>query len=208
MNMRGAGFVGVAIFCGLVACGETASDPAGGDASAGTGGGTSGSGGSGATSSGGSGATSSGGSGATGGTGASGGVGAAGGGGGPGSCVEGGVDSGVESAIASSCAVAVVRVSRIDGECSGAGGTHITFDVLAVGKGGPVTVVHFGGHAYYPTPPGAGSRSARSSWRGSIPLASWCPGRTIPDGALLACPQPTATRTPSSRLLVKPKPRS
>ena len=70
-------------------------------------------------------------------------------------CQEGGtLDAGTESIVAASCAIAVVRVQRIDEECSGAGGAHVTFDVIAVGKGGPLTRVSHGGHAYYAPPQG------------------------------------------------------
>lgn len=65
-------------------------------------------------------------------------------------CQEGGtVDAAAEAVIAESCVVAVVKVARIDEECSGAGGAHVTFDVVAIGKGGGVTKVQHGGHAYY-----------------------------------------------------------
>jgi hypothetical protein len=71
------------------------------------------------------------------------------------SCQEGGLaDAGAETIIAQSCVVAVVRVLRIDEECSGAGGAHVTFDVIALGKGTGVTRVRHGGHAYYAPPEG------------------------------------------------------
>ncbi len=56
----------------------------------------------------------------------------------------------VEDAIRNACTVALLRVSRIDTECSGAGGDHITFDVVELGRGSTVTKVHAGEHAYYP----------------------------------------------------------
>ena len=108
-------------------------------------GGASGSGGSSVGGSAGSGGSSAGGSAGSGGSGSPGG----------GSCQEGGVaDAGAEAIIAASCAVAVVRVTRIDEECSGAGGAHVTFDVVAVGKGPTLTRVNHGGHAYYAPPEG------------------------------------------------------
>jgi hypothetical protein len=55
----------------------------------------------------------------------------------------------VQSAIATSCSVAVIKVTKIDGECSGAGGDHITFDVLEIGRGPALTQISAGGHAYY-----------------------------------------------------------
>jgi hypothetical protein len=68
-----------------------------------------------------------------------------------GACYEGGTsDASVASSITSSCVVAVVRVSHLAEECSGAGGTHVTLDVLAIGKGSGVTRLGHGGHAYYP----------------------------------------------------------
>lgn len=149
----------------VAACsGETSGDGSGGaDASSG---GTSSGGASGASGSGGSSATGgSGGSGASGGSAGTGGSSgtagsaASGGTGGAiadaGSCQEGGtLDAGTEAAIAAACTVAVVRVARIDEECSGAGGAHVTFDVIAVGKGPAVTRVNHGGHAYYAPPEG------------------------------------------------------
>ncbi len=72
-----------------------------------------------------------------------------------GSCQEGGtLDAGLEAVIAASCVVAVIQVARIDEECSGAGGAHVTFDVIAIGKGSGVTQVNHGGHAYYAPPEG------------------------------------------------------
>ncbi len=57
-------------------------------------------------------------------------------------------------AIASACIVGVVKVVRLDEECSGAGGTHVTMDVLEIGRGSGVTKVSFGEHAYWPPPEG------------------------------------------------------
>ncbi len=121
---------------------------------------TSGGGGSGATSSGGS--T----SGGSGGTTSGGGGGAPSGGGGGTSgastdagsfvCEDGGsqVDAGMKETIAASCVVAVVQVTRLDIECSGAGGTHVTLDVVKLGRGSGVTRIRFGDHAYWPPPEG------------------------------------------------------
>jgi hypothetical protein len=70
-------------------------------------------------------------------------------------CVDGGaVDGGTEAAIVASCIVAVIKVVRIDEECSGAGGSHITFDVVEIGRGSGITKVSYGDHAYYPPPDG------------------------------------------------------
>lgn len=140
----------------LVGCGDTSSD----GASGGAGGGSSGSG---AVSSGGSSATGgsgtggaaddSGTGGAEGGSGGGAGDASVGGSGGStdaGVCAEGGAnDASAQSAIATSCSVAVIQVTRIDGECSGAGGDHITFDVLEIGRGPALTKISAGGHAYY-----------------------------------------------------------
>jgi hypothetical protein len=71
------------------------------------------------------------------------------------SCQEGGtLEAGIEAVIAASCVAAVVQVTRIDEECSGAGGAHITFDVIAVGKGPALMRVSHGGHAYHAPPEG------------------------------------------------------
>ena len=140
--------------------GSTASGGSGVGASGGSGGSSSGGTSSGGTSSGGTpGGGGSAGSGALGGGGAPSGGGSAGTGAGGatdgGACQEGGVpDAGVEATIHSSCVIAVVKVTRIDEECSGAGGAHITLDVIAIGKGSGVTKVNHGGHAYYPPPEG------------------------------------------------------
>ncbi|MFO0568609.1 MAG: hypothetical protein U0263_23305 [Polyangiaceae bacterium] len=135
--------------CAL-ACGETSSDDSNGGSS--SGGSSSGGSSSGGSSSGGNGGA--GGAAASGGSSSDGSAGAAGGTD-AGSCLEGGtLDAGVEATLQSSCVVAVIQVNRIDGECSGAGGEHITFDVIAVGKGPAVTRVQYGGHAYYPPPEG------------------------------------------------------
>jgi hypothetical protein len=95
-------------------------------------------------------------------TGGSGGAGGSSGGGGsagvdagPYTCADGGtIDAGGEAAILAACVVAVVKVTRIDGECSGAGGAHITLDVVKLGRGTGVTRIHYGGHAYYAPPEG------------------------------------------------------
>lgn len=144
------------------ACGETGSDGSsatGGTSSGGaqTGGSSSGGTPSGGTSSGG--ASGSGGGSTGGGAGSGGSAGADGsagtGGADAGACQEGGVlDGGTEAIIAAACAVAVVKVTHIDEECSGAGGAHVTFDVIAVGKGPALTRVSYGGHAYYAPPDG------------------------------------------------------
>lgn len=133
----------------LSACGGSSSDDgssSGGTSSGGSssGGASSGGAGSGGTSSGGSGGST---------------VDASAGGSGgmldAGACSEGGTsDAGAEANIAASCSVAVIVVSRIDSECSGAGGEHITFDVLEIGLGPKVTKIHHGDHAYYPPPEG------------------------------------------------------
>jgi hypothetical protein len=59
-----------------------------------------------------------------------------------------------DDAIRRSCTVAVVRVTRIDDECSGLGGAHVTLELLEIGRGGPVALVHYGGHGYIPTSEG------------------------------------------------------
>jgi hypothetical protein len=70
-------------------------------------------------------------------------------------CADGGaIDAGVEEAIAASCVVGVIQVISINEECSGAGGAHITFDVIELGRGSGVTRVRYGGHAYYAPPEG------------------------------------------------------
>lgn len=139
----------------LVACGgssdKTGSTSTGG--TGGTGGSTGGSGGRG----GGSGGSSGGGSGGVSAGGGTGGVsvgGSAGSDAGTFTCSDGGtVDAGAEAAIAAACVVAVVKVTRIDEECSGAGGAHISFDVVKLGRGS-ATSVRYGGHAYYAPPEG------------------------------------------------------
>ena len=68
----------------------------------------------------------------------------------PVSCPEGGTpDASAEDAIRASCTVALARVSRLDEECSGLGGTHVTFAVIEVGRGAAVTVLSHGGHGYF-----------------------------------------------------------
>ena len=147
-----------ALVLGLVfplaaACGDTETDGASsGGASSG---GASGSGGSSVDGSAGSGGSTVDGSAGSGGSTVDGSAGSGGGTPDGGSCQEGGVsDAGAEAIIAAACAVAVVRVTRIDEECSGAGGAHVTFDVVAVGKGPTLTRVNHGGHAYYAPPEG------------------------------------------------------
>jgi hypothetical protein len=46
--------------------------------------------------------------------------------------------------------VAIVRVTRLDMECSGLGGTHVTFAVVEMGRGVTVTAPTLGGHGYFP----------------------------------------------------------
>lgn len=143
------------VLLGLVlaaaACGETESDGASASGGASSGGASSGGTSSGGTSSGG---TSGSGGGGTDGSAGSGGN-AGSGGLDAGVCQEGGVlDGGAEAIIAAACAVAVIKVTLIDEECSGAGGAHVTFDVIAVGKGPALTRVSYGGHAYYAPPDG------------------------------------------------------
>ena len=66
-------------------------------------------------------------------------------------CVDAGHerDAGSEQVIVDACSVALMRVGRIDGECSGAGGDHVTFQVEHIARGPNVTSVARGGHAYY-----------------------------------------------------------
>ena len=59
------------------------------------------------------------------------------------------MDASAEQAIRQSCVVAVVRVSRLDEECSGLGGTHVTFSVVELGRGSGVTTPSLGGHGYF-----------------------------------------------------------
>ncbi len=139
------------------ACGETESDGSSATGGASSGGTSSGGTSSGGTSSGGASGSGGGGTGGNAGSGGSAGADGSAGTGGTdaGSCQEGGVlDGGAEAIIAAACAVAVVKVTRIDEECSGAGGAHVTFDVIAVGKGPALTRVSYGGHAYYAPPDG------------------------------------------------------
>jgi hypothetical protein len=162
----------------VAACSGDTTQSSNGDAAAGSagsggaGGSTAGSGGSGASSgrggsagatgggagSGGGGNAGTAGAGATGGDAGSGGTNGASGSAGrdagvpdaPISCPDGGTpDASAEDAIRASCTVAVVQVSRLDEECSGLGGTHVTFTVIAVGRGTPVTVLSHGGHGYF-----------------------------------------------------------
>jgi hypothetical protein len=59
------------------------------------------------------------------------------------------IDASAEQAIRQACVVAVVRVSRIDEECSGLGGAHVTFAVVELGRGSGVTTPGMGGHGYF-----------------------------------------------------------
>lgn len=150
----------LACLASAVACsGETKSDSTGGGGSAGIGAssGTGANAGTAGTSTGGSGGSAGGGgvagsgnaSGA-GGVSGSGNTSGAGGAFDAGACQEGGaVDAGAATIIAASCTVAVVQVVDLQEECSGAGGTHVPFDVIQVGKGPSVTKLDHGGHAYY-----------------------------------------------------------
>lgn len=134
----------------LVSCGGSSEET---DQTATGGSGGTNVGGSGGVSTGGA-STGGGGSGATGGTS----VGGSGGSGGVAdsgvTCTDGGVDASVEEEIAAACIVGVIKVIRIDEECSGAGGAHITFDVVKLGRGSGVTRVQYGEHAYWPPPEG------------------------------------------------------
>jgi len=147
---RLAGALAVALLAGAACGGSTDSSHASGG-SAGSGGATGGSGGAQGGSGGATGGSSTGG---TGGVDASAGGSAgsdSGAGGSATACVDGGtLDGGAEAVIAASCTVAVIKVVRIDEECSGAGGSHITFDVIEIGRGSGITKVSYGDHAYYP----------------------------------------------------------
>ena len=69
----------------------------------------------------------------------------------PTSCPDGGTpDASAQDAIRASCTVAVVRVSEIEDECSGLGGTHVVFSVVEIGRGSAVTMLRYGGHGYFP----------------------------------------------------------
>lgn len=144
-------YLALASFLALVSCGgsseETGQTATGGSGGVSTGG-TSGNGGSGGI------ATGGGGSGGSGGTSVGGNAGVGGSEDAGVTCTDGGIDAGAEEAIAASCIVGVIEVIRIDGECSGAGGEHITFDVVALGRGSGVTRVQYGDHAYYAPPEG------------------------------------------------------
>jgi hypothetical protein len=151
----------LALFAALnlaVACGGSSSR----DGAAGAGGGTGNSAGTaGTTATGGTGnSAGTAGTTATGGTGNSAGTagtgGTAGSDAGASACLDGGPteDASAQDAIAAACIVAVVKVVRLDEECSGAGGAHVTMDVLEIGRGSNVTKVSFGEHAYWPPPEG------------------------------------------------------
>ncbi len=103
-------------------------------------------------------------------------------------CAEGGAsDASTESAIATSCSVAVLKVVRIDGECSGAGGDHITFDVLEVGRGPTLTKISAGGHAYYP-PPGGPNAVGQIFVAGIDPFGKLVPRPDIPGWCITGLP--------------------
>jgi hypothetical protein len=122
---------------------QTATGGSGGTSTGGSGGGTGGSSVGGSGGAGGSGGTSTGGQGGEAGV-ADSGV----------ACTDGGIDAGAAEEIAASCIVGVIKVIRIDEECSGAGGAHITFDVVKLGRGAGVTRVQYGEHAYWAPPEG------------------------------------------------------
>lgn len=46
-------------------------------------------------------------------------------------------------------AAAVLRVVRVDDECSNAGGTHLTLEVVSQAKGSPMKTIAAGGHALW-----------------------------------------------------------
>jgi hypothetical protein len=101
----------------------------------------------------------------------------------PTSCPDGGTsDASAQDAIRASCTVAVVQVSAIEDECSGLGGTHVVFSVVAVGRGSAVTMLRYGGHGY--SPPADGPRMAGQyfvagvdAFGGSMPRPMvWCTG--------------------------------
>lgn len=51
-------------------------------------------------------------------------------------------------AIRKATAAAVLRVRRVDEECSGAGGTHLTLELVELVKGEGYKLVAAGGHAF------------------------------------------------------------
>jgi hypothetical protein len=53
--------------------------------------------------------------------------------------------------IRSSPAAALLRVTRVDDECSSSGGTHLTLEVVSQAKGSPHKLVAAGGHAIWIT---------------------------------------------------------
>jgi hypothetical protein len=96
-------------------------------------------------------------------------------------------DASGEAAIAASCVVAVVKVTRIDEECSGAGGAHITLDVVQLGRGSGVTRVGHGGHAYY-APPEGPDKVGEFFVAGIDPLPSLTPQPDNPGWCLVGLP--------------------
>jgi hypothetical protein len=81
-----------------------------------------------------------------------------------------------EDAIRKAPAAGIVRVVRVDDECSNAGGTHLTLEVVRLARGGPHEAVAAGGHAIWISakpgdlfvagigPPAAGARRAQKGW--------------------------------------------
>ncbi len=67
---------------------------------------------------------------------------------------------------------AVARISRVDEECSDAGGTHVTFEVETVERGRPARLLAAGGHGvfYDPSVVHPGARFCVSWWAGDVPL--------------------------------------
>jgi hypothetical protein len=157
--LRGRWLVSLAIQIATVACsGDTTESAPKRDASAGSGGsgataGSGGASGAGATAGTGGASAASGASGSGGASGSSGaaGSGTTGGAAGAGpSCTDGGAADGtVEHGLRQACVLAIVRVSRLDEECSGLGGTHVTFTVVEIGRGSAVTAPTHGGHGYF-----------------------------------------------------------
>lgn len=124
-------------------------------------------------------------------------------------CTDGGIDAGAEEAIAASCIVGVIKVTRIDEECSGAGGSHITFDVVALGRGSGVTRVQYGDHAYYAPPEGPDAVgeffvAALESYGSLIPQddnPGWClTGLPTVDGKVLAYLEATSEADATAKM--------
>jgi hypothetical protein len=55
-------------------------------------------------------------------------------------------------AVRAAPAIAAARVTRVDLECSDAGGTHYTLSIAATACGRTVTSAALGGHAFEPSP--------------------------------------------------------